>query len=118
MKFFNVTREVDQTLTGSSLQGYIKTTYADLVEKFGEPEKYDLDKSTAEWCVEFCVDLGKGDYKFVNATIYDWKTDATPMGEYDWHIGGFGFDAVEVIDTYMNGEYSFVGDNGREMGLS
>ena len=40
------------------------------------------------------------------------------MGEYDWHIGGFGFDAVEVIDTYMNGEYSFVGDNGREMGLS
>ena len=49
MKFFNVTREVDQTLTGSSLQGYIKTTYADLVEKFGEPEKYDLDKSTAEW---------------------------------------------------------------------
>ena len=80
MKYFNVSRDVDQTLTGSSLQGYIKTTYADLVEKFGKPDTIDLDKSTAEWCVEFCVDLGMGDYKFVNTTIYDWKTDSTPMG--------------------------------------
>ena len=113
MKFFNVSREVDQTLTGSSLQGYIKTTYADLVEKFGEPENYDLDKSTAEWCVEFCVDEGGGDYKYVNATIYDWKTSSTPMGEYDWHVGGFDWDAVDVVDTYMNGKYTFVGEGAK-----
>ena len=110
MKYFNVSREVDQTLTGSSLQGYIKTTYADLVEKFGEPDTIDLDKSTAEWCVEFCVDLGMGDYKFVNTTIYDWKTDSTPLGEYDWHVGGFDFGAVECVDDYMNGNYTFVGE--------
>ena len=110
MKYFNVSRDVDQTLTGSSLQGYIKTTYADLVEKFGEPDTIDLDKSTAEWCVEFCVDLGMGDYKFVNTTIYDWKTDSTPLGEYDWHVGGFDFGAVECVDDYMNGNYTFVGE--------
>lgn len=110
MKLFNVSTEVDQTLAGSSLQGYIKTTFADLVEKFGKPMAIDLDKSTAEWCVEFCVDLGGGDYKYVNATIYDWKTDSTPMGEYDWHIGGFDFGAVECVDDYMNGNYTFVGE--------
>ena len=110
MKYFNVSRDVDQTLTGSSLQGYIKTTYADLVEMFGEPDTIDLDKSTAEWCVEFCVDLGGGDYKYVNATIYDWKTDSTPLGEYDWHVGGFDFGAVECVDDYMNGNYTFVGE--------
>jgi len=114
MKYFNVSRDVDQTLTGSSLLGYIKTTYADLVEKFGEPDTIDLDKSTAEWCVEFCVDLGMGDYKFVNTTIYDWKTDSTPMGEYEWHIGGFGFDAVECVDNYMNGDYTFVGEGAND----
>ena len=97
MKLFNVSTEVDQTLAGSSLQGYIKTTFADLVEKFGKPDVIDLDKSTAEWCVEFCVDLGDGDTGYVNATIYDWKTDSTPMGEYDWHIGGFNFGAVECV---------------------
>ena len=99
MKYFNVSRDVDQTLTGSSLQGYIKTTYADLVEKFGKPDVIDLDKSTAEWCVEFCVDLGMGDYKFVNTTIYDWKTDSTPMGEYEWHIGGDDAEAKEIADA-------------------
>ena len=110
MKLFNVSTEVDQTLAGSSLQGYIKTTFADLVEKFGKPDTIDLDKSTAEWCVEFCVDLGGGDYKYVNATIYDWKTDSTPLGEYDWHVGGFDFGAVECVDDYMNGNYTFVGE--------
>ena len=110
MKLFNVSTEADQTLAGSSLQGYIKTTFADLVEKFGKPDVIDLDKSTAEWCVEFCVDLGGGDYKYVNATIYDWKTDSTPLGEYDWHVGGFDFGAVECVDDYMNGNYTFVGE--------
>ena len=113
MKLFNVSTEVDQTLAGSSLQGYIKTTYADLVEKFGKPDTIDLDKSTAEWCVEFCVDLGKGDYKYVNATIYDWKTDSTPLGEYDWHVGGFDFGAVECVDDYINGNYTFVGEGAK-----
>ena len=117
MKYFNVSREVDQTLTGSSLQGYIKTTYADLVEKFGKPDTIDLDKSTAEWCVEFCVDEGGGDYKYVNATIYDWKTDSTPMGEYEWHVGGFDFDAVECVDNFMNGKYTFVGGTGEGLNV-
>ena len=117
MKYFNVSRDVDQTLTGSSLQGYIKTTYAALVEKFGEPDTIDLDKSTAEWCVEFCVDEGGGDYKYVNATIYDWKTDSTPMDEYEWHVGGFDFDAVECVDNFMNGKYTFVGGTGEGLNV-
>jgi hypothetical protein len=63
----------------SSLQGYVKTTYAHLVEKLGEPET-DFDKSTAHWTLE----APDGTV----ATIYDYKEYTTPLGEYYWHVGG------------------------------
>lgn len=66
-------------INGTSLIGYVKTTYANLVEKLGEPET-DFDKSTAHWSLE----APDGTV----ATIYDWKNWTTPQGEYEWHIGG------------------------------
>jgi len=34
------------------------------------------------------------------ATIYDWKLYETPYDEYQWHIGGKSFKAVErVLDV-------------------
>jgi hypothetical protein len=68
-----------EAVNGTSLKGSVYTTYADLVETFGEPEAGG-DKTTVEWALRF--------EDGTVATIYDWKTYATPMGPYDWHIGG------------------------------
>ena len=83
---------------GTSLVGYIKTNYNDLVEVFGEPRYTSSgdDKVTAEWNLEFEVDD-----EYVTATIYDWKLDETPFGEYDWHIGGFSTQAAHIVAKYM-----------------
>ena len=74
MKFTN---GADVNMT--SLQGYIEAYYHQLVEVFGEPEGGG-DKTTVEWCLSF--------EDGTVATIYDWKEYETPMGRYQWHIGG------------------------------
>lgn len=85
---------------GTSLRGYVKTTYSDLVAIFGEPQRGG-DKTTVEWVVTF----GRGKDKVV-ATIYDWKEYDTPMGEYNWHVGGHDFMASvlvsEVVAEYQS----------------
>lgn len=88
--------DTEASVNMTSLQGFIKTTYDDLVKVFGEPRYRDGDKVTAEWNLEFEVD---GDY--VTATIYDWKLGETPFEEYDWHIGGFSTQAAHIVAKYM-----------------
>ena len=89
--------DTEATVGGTSLQGYIKTTYDDLVEVFGEPRYTGGDdKVTTEWDLEFEVDD-----EYVVATIYDWKLDKTPFGEYRWHIGGHFAFAAEVVTQFM-----------------
>ena len=80
--------------SGSCLQGYIKTTYDELVNVFGEPTTFQGDKITAEWIIKFSDGTV--------ATIYDWKLSETPMGVYDWHIGGFNQRAVELVTNCMS----------------
>ena len=91
--------DTEASVVGTSLQGYIKTNYTDLVEVFGEPRYTNSgdDKVTTEWDLEF--DLGDG--KYVTATIYDWKLCGTPFVEYDWHIGGFSTEAADVVSQFM-----------------
>jgi len=103
-KFVKVT-EIDMM---SCLQGYVNTTYADLVAIFGEPtvgpsiNSID-DKVTCEWRLTF----GRGKSKIL-ATIYDWKTySGTPMDEYEWHIGGSDPKAVELVTKCIN-EYQWM----------
>ena len=83
-----------------SLQGKIKTTYDKLVELF-EPLTYkDADpyaKVNAEWNV--LAETEDGDVKF---TIYNWKDGYIPTEEYEWHIGGYGFDAVDTAYEIIN----------------
>ena len=100
-----VTFENDEAVNvnGTSLQGYIKTDYSTLVEKFGEPTYTDGgDKSTVDWYLEFSVVDEDGNEDVVPATIYDWKVDNTPMGEYNWHVGGFGLDAVDMVEKVLS----------------
>ena len=44
---------------------------------------------------------GDEDWDYVKATIYNWKTGGVPQDEYEWHIGGTGWDAVEFIETII-----------------
>ena len=81
-------------LNGCSLKGHIETTYKDIVRVFGEPSfgPNDLgDKTTCEW-----------DLMFSDGTIgciYDYyEYDQTPLGVYDWHIGGASKKIVSRVN--------------------
>ena len=84
---------------GTSLQGYVSTTYANLVDLFGE-SLGGGDKTTAEWVLKF--DDG------TIATIYDWKEYSTPLGQYEWHVGGLSRKAVALVQAALDGQVEVV----------
>ena len=92
MKF---TTNANANMTG--FKGEFPITFAELVEIFGAPKcgpNADLDKTTCEWALTF--------EDGTIATIYDYKTPFTPMGEYEWHIGGHDALAyTHVVDTIV-----------------
>lgn len=79
---------------GTHLQGSTYTTFDTLVELLGESSGSG-DKVTQEWIIEFSDGT--------IATIYDWKEYSTPMGLYDWHIGGHSRIAVEHVEALLDG---------------
>ena len=102
-------------VTGSSFMGNVKTSYAELVEVFGEPIAHNSadGKVTAEWKIEFGINddltwakpMHPGDIysdRSVIATIYDWKTGETPLGEYNWHIGGHNIEAAWFVQDMID----------------
>jgi len=94
--------ETDVNMNMSSLKGTITTTYDKLVEIFGKPTYTDADpyeKVNCEWTVG--ADTDEDDY--VKFSIYNWKTGYVPTEEYEWHIGGYGFDAVDAAYEIING---------------
>ena len=79
MKFRVTNNYRDCNMT--SFLGEVNTTYARLVEVFGEPLSGSGDgKVNSEWIIKFA----NGEV----ATIYDWKEPVTPTDDYNWHIGG------------------------------
>jgi len=81
-------------ISGTSLVGYVKATYEELVEAFGEPD-YDMDKSTAHWSIQ----APNGTV----ATVYDYKNYSIPTGEYAWHVGGHTVAALLLVE-FMTGK--------------
>jgi hypothetical protein len=83
---------------GTSLKGYTKATYKQLVALLGEPTFSDAsadDKTQVEWVVKF------GNSYF---TIYDWKTydREYTMNELQvFHVGG-KTDALYFINELEN----------------
>ena len=87
---------------GTSIQGRVSTSYAKLVEAFGQPDigpDGDIDgKVTCEWTMSAEIDGTT-----VMATVYDWKTySGTPMYGYDWHVGGHDDRAVLLVNAQLN----------------
>ena len=87
-------------MTGTSLKGYIETTYEQLESVLGEPvygpNDTDGDKITCEWVITF--------QDGTVATVYDWKVGETPMDLYSWHIGGNNNKSKDYIGTLMRGK--------------
>lgn len=80
--------------SGTSLRGYVTTTYQTLVERLGAPRGGSADgKSTVEWIMVF--------EDGTVATIYDWKTNSTPKDTYDWHIGGKGIGVLDKVEEAL-----------------
>lgn len=80
---------------GTSLRGYVKTTFATLVALFGEPDVHNGDgKVRVSWTLS---PVGEK----VPVTIYDWK-DPTPVEKVtDWHIGGKSPLAITLIQQVL-----------------
>lgn len=82
--------------------GTVETRYDTLVKVFGDPVMYDGidEKTTVQWNLEFSDGT--------IATIYDWKTEATPLEMYEWHVGGKDCTALtrvlETIDKVLEGK--------------
>tara|TARA_Y100000114_G_C11743088_1_gene320106 strand:- start:769 stop:1092 length:324 start_codon:yes stop_codon:yes gene_type:complete len=91
---------------GTSYQGVVNTTYDDIVAKFGEPTYTDAspyEKVNAQWSIQFDVPTEDGeDYDYVTATIYNWKMGYIPTDKYEWHIGGFDFEAVDLVQKVLD----------------
>ena len=85
-----------KSANGTSLCGYVKTTYAELLEKLGEPLRdFSGDgKVTCEWVIDF--------HDGTVSTIYDWKLSVTPTHLYNWHIGGRGVNVVERTGKFLD----------------
>lgn len=87
------TFHASEAMGGTCLQGYVVTTFDDLVSVFGPPHMEKGDKITVEWCFE--TDDG------IRFTIYDWKLLSTPLKSYSWHIGGHSYQAVDVVQSIL-----------------
>ena len=114
----NVRNSQSINTSGTSLVGssYLKATYDDLVKAFGEPTysdpyagpgEYEGDgKVTTEWTLEF--ETTDNENPYVIATIYDWKTYDPSIcreGVFDWHVGGFSYDAFDAVKAYLENSH-------------
>ncbi len=113
IKSEDVEYEIVESFFGStSYQGEVTTEYHKLRELFGKPS-YDTgdpdEKVQTCWYIEgkvfFKDEDGEIDNEYVRASVYNWKSGGrTPVGEYDWHIGGDSYDSVELVHAIINGE--------------
>ena len=69
-------------IDGTFLQGYVITSYQNLVDLFGEPVlQFDPAKTRANWVVQF--------EDGVVATVYDYKVLDKPLKQVtEWNVGG------------------------------
>tara|TARA_R110002167_G_C12707228_1_gene655105 strand:- start:15772 stop:16128 length:357 start_codon:yes stop_codon:yes gene_type:complete len=78
----------------SSLQGYINTSYARLVETFGEPTYRNGDKTSVEWVLK----IGPRSW-----CIYDYKWSCSQDDRvFGFHIGGVNQEGIDDIARLLH----------------
>ncbi len=93
---------------GTTLQGYVHTTYDKLVDTFGDPTIGE-DMSDAQWVLQFKVpeDEGSQNFDYITATIHkvdEWDEDNIPDGIYRWHVSGYDEEAVDCVKEVLGDE--------------
>ena len=86
-------------VNGTHFQGVVKTTYDKIVKVLGEPTSYDAspyEKVNASWSIEM-----KDEDKTV-FTVYNWKDGYIPTDKYEWHVGGFDFNSVDLVQGVLD----------------
>ena len=99
-------------VSGTSLQGTVNATYSTLENLFGKPTFSTGDpyeKTQTEWVIDgkvyFTDQWGDKDFEYIKATVYNWKTGgSTPTDEYQWHVGGHDYEAVDFVDAIIKGK--------------
>ena len=91
--------EATENVGGTSLQGYIKASYEQLLQTFGAPNSTLCDnyKTDVEWAFKFADGTV--------ATLYNWKNGKNYLGSeglelndiYEWNVGGFNDKAVSRL---------------------
>ena len=61
----------DANVNGTSLRGYVQTTYSQLVATFGPEDVSGGENTNAEWTLRFTVEED-GEDREVVASVYDW----------------------------------------------
>ncbi len=97
---------IDANMT--HLQGYITSSYENLVKAFGEPGTGDEYKTDVEWTIRF---ENEEDGEITVATLYHWKNgknycgaEGLPIEEITtWNVGGHKGRALELIELFLNG---------------
>lgn len=93
--------------SGSCRQGEIFTTYDELHNLFGTPSYTDADpyeKVSCEWVLNVKVrDTGDGysDTYYEQVSVYAWKYGRIPTEECQWNIGGFSWEATEIVEKII-----------------
>jgi len=111
MKIFDYETDEYVDVNGTSLKGTISTTFDKLCEVFGDPTYTEADpreKVACEWKVsahildDFADD--EEDSTYENFTVYCWKEGRIPTETYDWHIGGYNYNAVDIAQRIIDGD--------------
>jgi hypothetical protein len=84
--------------SGTSLKGFLPpTTYARLVEVFGQPDYFGGDKVDAEWVLTFADGIVATIYNYKDGRAYNGPS-APPVEDLtDWHVGGFNPAALTRV---------------------
>jgi hypothetical protein len=103
----NTTYQLDDYVpNGSCFKGHINTTFQELIDTFGKPNKDASDKVWNEWSIRFSVydeEMNEEDDHYV--TVYDWKEthpNQSRSGTYRWHIGSKSREAVWLVLDALN----------------
>jgi hypothetical protein len=92
---------------GTGFKAAVETTYQNLVDIFGEPQKGDGYKTEAQWRVLLPKDKILTIYNYKNSQCYSDKYP--PVTEVkEWHVGGHGNDIVDIFLRMMYGRAKLV----------
>jgi len=81
---------------GTSLQGYVRTTYHSLTRKLGQPLLMTPNQSDGKVLAKWIISdsLNVNDVLF---TVYCWQEDRIPHDFHYWHIGGKKANTLELF---------------------